>query len=100
MIFIKKPLMISKKQKLLIKKLIDVTKAKVAEKINNVSNITDFKEKKVTKSITKPKPNVKNSKYVLPPVKLLKLGNSVSTSKKLLQETAKDLNKFIKRTWC
>ena len=78
------------------KKINRLTKAKVAEKINNVSNITDFKEKKVTKSVTKPKPNVKNSKYVLPPVKLLKLGNAVSTSKKLLQETAKDLTNLLK----
>ena len=78
------------------KKINRLTKAKVAEKINNVSNITDFKEKKVSKSITKPKQNVKNSKYVLPPVKLLKLGNAVSTSKKLLQETAKDLTNLLK----
>jgi S-DNA-T family DNA segregation ATPase FtsK/SpoIIIE len=78
------------------KKINRLTKAKVAEKINNVSNITDFKEKKVTQSITKSKPNVKNSKYVLPPVKLLKLGNAVSTSKKLLQETAKDLTNLLK----
>ena len=78
------------------KKINRLTKAKVAEKINNVSNITDFKEKKVTKSVTKPKSNVKNSKYVLPPVKLLKLGNAVSTSKKLLQETAKDLTNLLK----
>ena len=78
------------------KKTNRLTKAKVAEKINNVSNITDFKEKKVSKSITKPKQNVKNSKYVLPPVKLLKLGNAVSTSKKLLQETAKDLTNLLK----
>jgi S-DNA-T family DNA segregation ATPase FtsK/SpoIIIE len=74
-----------------------LTKAKVAEKINNVSNITDFKDKKASKTKkTTPKPNVKNSKYVLPPVKLLKLGNSVSTSKKLLQETAKDLTNLLK----
>ena len=74
-----------------------LTKAKVAEKINNVSNITDFKDKKVSKTKkTTSKPNVKNSKYVLPPVKLLKLGNSVSTSKKLLQETAKDLTNLLK----
>jgi S-DNA-T family DNA segregation ATPase FtsK/SpoIIIE len=74
-----------------------LTKAKVAEKINNVSNITDFKDKKDSKTKkTTPKPNVKNSKYVLPPVKLLKLGNAVSTSKKLLQETAKDLTNLLK----
>ena len=74
-----------------------LTKAKVAEKINNVSNITEFKDKKASKTKrTSPKPNVKNSKYVLPPVKLLKLGNSVSTSKKLLQETAKDLTNLLK----
>ena len=74
-----------------------ITKAKVAEKINNVSNITDFKDKKASKTKkTTPNPNVKNSKYVLPPVKLLKLGNAVSTSKKLLQETAKDLTNLLK----
>ena len=74
-----------------------LTKAKVAEKINNVSNITEFKDKKASKTKkTTPKPNVKNSKYVLPPVKLLKLGSSVSTSKKLLQETAKDLTNLLK----
>ena len=74
-----------------------LTKAKVAEKINNVSNITDFKDKKASKTKkTTTKPSVKNSKYVLPPVKLLKLGNSVSTSKKLLQETAKDLTNLLK----
>jgi len=74
-----------------------LTKAKVEEKINNVSNITDFKDKKDSKAKkTTPKPNVKNSKYVLPPVKLLKLGNAVSTSKKLLQETAKDLTNLLK----
>ena len=78
------------------KKINRLTKSKVAEKINNVSNITDFKEKKVTKSISKQKSNVKNTKYVLPPVKLLKLGNAVSTSKKLLQETAKDLTNLLK----
>jgi len=73
-----------------------LTKAKVEEKINNVSNITDFKDKKDSKAKkTTPKPNVKNSKYVLPPVKLLKLGNAVSTSKKLLQETAKDLTNLL-----
>ena len=86
-----------KKQEVPSKKTNRLTKAKVAEKINNVSNITDFKDKKASKTKkTTPKPNVNNSKYVLPPVKLLKLGNSVSTSKKLLQETAKDLTNLLK----
>ena len=71
---------------------------KIKQKESNVSDITDFKEKKTT--ITKPK-NVKNkvnnkTEYKLPPVKLLKSGSSVSTSKKLLQETASDLTKLLK----
>ncbi len=70
---------------------------KIKQKASNVSDITDFKEKKTT---TKPK-NVKNkvnnkSEYKLPPVKLLKSGSSVSTSKKLLQETASDLTQLLK----
>ena len=71
---------------------------KIKEKVSNVSNITDFKEKKPKTS--KPK-NVKNkvnnkTEYKLPPVKLLKSGSSVSTSKKLLQETANDLTQLLK----
>ena len=71
---------------------------KIKQKESNVSDITDFKEKKTT--ITKPK-NVKNkvnnkTEYKLPPVKLLKSGSSVSTSKKLLQETASDLTQLLK----
>jgi len=71
---------------------------KIKEKVSNVSDITDFKEKKPKTS--KPK-NVKNkvnnkTEYKLPPVKLLKSGSSVSTSKKLLQETANDLTQLLK----
>ncbi len=71
---------------------------KIKEKASNVSAITDFKEKKTNTS--KPK-NVKNkvnnkTEYKLPPVKLLKSGSSVSTSKKLLQETANDLTQLLK----
>ena len=71
---------------------------KIKEKVSNVSDITDFKDKKTNTS--KPK-NVKNkvnnkTEYKLPPVKLLKSGSSVSTSKKLLQETANDLTQLLK----
>ena len=71
---------------------------KIKEKASNVSDITDFKDKKPKTS--KPK-NVKNkvnnkTEYKLPPVKLLKSGSSVSTSKKLLQETANDLTQLLK----
>jgi len=78
-------------------KKIDSVKAKVSASVTNVSNITDLQDKKNTlkqKSVKKAK--VKNVSYVLPPTKLLKLGNSVSTSKKLLQETAKDLTNLLK----
>ncbi len=37
-----------------------------------------------------------NSKYILPPLKLLKSGSAVSTSKKLLQQTATDLTNLLK----
>ena len=71
---------------------------KIKEKVSNVSDITDFKEK--TPKTSKPK-NAKNkvnnkTEYKLPPVKLLKSGSSVSTSKKLLQETANDLTQLLK----
>ncbi len=47
----------------------------------------------INKSNTKIK---KTNKYVLPPLKLLKSGSSVSTSKKLLQQTATDLTNLLK----
>jgi len=40
--------------------------------------------------------NQKNNKYVLPPLKLLKSGSTMSTSKKLLQQTATDLTNLLK----
>ena len=73
-------------------------KTKNVKKENNISDFTDFKQKKI-----KPLTSSKNSKqksdtrdYKLPPVSLLKRGSSVSTSKKLLQETAKDLTQLLK----
>ena len=46
---------------------------------------------------SKAKPNKKKStNYVLPPLKLLKSGTDVSTSKKLLQQTATDLQNLLK----
>ncbi len=76
-------------------KNIDSGKNKLKEKVENVSNFTDFKQKKV-KSISKVNNKTKSSKdYKLPPVSLLKQGSSLSTSKKLLQETAKDLTQLL-----
>jgi len=47
--------------------------------------------------LNKSKTKSKNSnKYILPPLKLLKSGSSVSTSKKLLQQTATDLTNLLK----
>ena len=61
------------------------------------------KEVKSKKSISKEpslpqlkKQNRKSSSYVLPPLKLLKMGTDVSTSKKLLQQTATDLQNLLK----
>ena len=47
----------------------------------------------LNKSKTK---KINSNKYVLPPLKLLKSGSSVSTSKKLLQQTATDLTNLLK----
>ena len=71
---------------------------KIKKKASNVSDITDFKEKKITTIKPKNVINKVNNKteYKLPPVKLLKSGSSVSTSKKLLQETASDLTQLLK----
>ena len=76
-----------------------VTKVKtpLTKKIeDNVTEFTKFKnnkDKKVSKVI---KPITKKSEYILPPVKLLKLGSSVASSKKLLQQTAADLTQLLK----
>ena len=69
---------------------------KIKEKVSNVSDIKDFKDKKTQTTEPKAKKQSKSSTYTLPPVKLLKNGSSVSTSKKLLQETANDLTQLLK----
>ena len=69
-------------------------KIKLKEKVENVSNFTDFKQKKV-KSTSKVKESKSSKAYKLPPISLLKQGSSLSTSKKLLQETAKDLTQLL-----
>ncbi len=71
---------------------------KIKEKVTNVSDFSEFKNKKqvVKPTQSKTKPPVSNTEYVLPPLKLLKLGSAVSTSKKLLQETASDLTRLLK----
>ena len=68
---------------------------KIKDKVENISNFTDFKQKKVVSS-SKNNTKTKSSKeYKLPPVSLLKQGSSLSTSKKLLQQTAKDLTQLL-----
>ncbi len=54
----------------------------------NISTKKDEKKYKIS--------NQKNNKYVLPPLKLLKSGSTMSTSKKLLQQTATDLTNLLK----
>jgi len=70
--------------------------SKIKEKVSNVSDIKDFKDKKTQTTKPKAKKQSKSGTYTLPPVKLLKNGSSVSTSKKLLQETANDLTQLLK----
>ena len=77
------------------------------EQLNtNVVTLKKEKSKKTVKSQVseKSKPvkskakstKKKSSNYVLPPLKLLKSGTDVSTSKKLLQQTATDLQNLLK----
>ena len=78
-------------------------------KEDSKTNVVTLKKEKSKKSVksevtekpnavkSKVKPNKKKSKnYVLPPLKLLKSGTDVSTSKKLLQQTATDLQNLLK----
>ncbi len=65
-------------------------KTKKSSKNNKVENtVVTKKETKITKSKNK-------NKYILPPLKLLKNGSSITTSKKLLQQTATDLTNLLK----
>jgi len=75
-----------------------LTSEKLKEKVSNVSDIKEFKQNKstVTKSKKVSNKGKNKTQYTLPPVKLLKNGSSVSTSKKLLQETASDLTQLLK----
>ena len=78
-------------------------------KEDSKTNVVTLKKEKSKKSVksevtekpkavkSKSKPNKKKStNYVLPPLKLLKSGTDVSTSKKLLQQTATDLQNLLK----
>ena len=78
-------------------------------KEDSKTNVVTLKKEKSKKSVksevtekpkavkSKAKPNKKKStNYVLPPLKLLKSGTDVSTSKKLLQQTATDLQNLLK----
>ena len=63
---------------------------------NNVRNISDHKQNKLKKKNYKNKTKTnKTITYKKPPLKLLKSGNSSSTSKKLLQNTAADLTVLL-----
>ena len=53
------------------------------------------KDQKLGKKVNNSK-NKETSKYTLPPLKLLKNGSAMSTSKKLLQQTATDLTNLLK----
>ena len=74
------------------------------EEIND--NVLELKTKsQKTKLLNKKEPKVEkksnnkskqSSKYTLPPLKLLKNGSAMSTSKKLLQQTATDLTNLLK----
>ena len=74
------------------------------EKIND--NVLELKTKsQKTKLLNKKEPKVEkksnnkskqSNKYTLPPLKLLKNGSAMSTSKKLLQQTATDLTNLLK----
>ena len=74
------------------------------EEIND--NVLELKTKsQKTKLLNKKEPKVeqksnnkskKSNKYTLPPLKLLKNGSAMSTSKKLLQQTATDLTNLLK----
>ena len=74
------------------------------EKIND--NVLELKTKSQnTKLLNKKEPKLEkksnnkskqSSKYTLPPLKLLKNGSAMSTSKKLLQQTATDLTNLLK----
>ena len=74
------------------------------EEINN--NVLELKTKsQKTKLLNKKEPKVEkksnnkskqSNKYTLPPLKLLKNGSAMSTSKKLLQQTATDLTNLLK----
>ena len=78
-------------------------------KEDSKTNVVTLKKEKSKKSVKsevteKPKPvkskakpsKKKSNNYVLPPLKLLKRGTDVSTSKKLLQQTATDLQNLLK----
>ena len=74
------------------------------EQIND--NVLELKTKsQKTKLLNKKEPKVEkksnnkskqSNKYTLPPLKLLKNGSAMSTSKKLLQQTATDLTNLLK----
>ncbi len=70
----------------------NVLELKTKKRESKSSNVQDHKSDKKTKRINS-KPS---SKYKLPPLNLLKSGSGMSTSKKLLQQTAADLTNLLK----
>jgi len=72
-------------------------KSSLTKKIeDNVTEFSTFKIKKESPKSKTIKPITKKSEYILPPIKLLKLGTEVTSSKKLLQQTAADLTQLLK----
>ena len=69
---------------------------KLKPKKKSVSSEENIKTKKDNKVANKLSPAKKSSTYKLPPVSLLEKGSSVSSSKKLLQQTATDLTNLLK----
>ena len=72
----------------------NVLKLKPKKKsVSSKENIISKKDNEVANKLSSPK---KSSTYKLPPVSLLEKGSSVSSSKKLLQQTATDLTNLLK----
>ena len=61
--------------------------------VSSEENVITKKDNKVANKLS---PAKKSSTYKLPPVSLLEKGSSVSSSKKLLQQTATDLTNLLK----
>ena len=84
---------INEEDKNLKENVLKLNTKKVNKKKNESFEVIP-KDKKNIKKYKTPQKN--NNNYLLPPLKLFKSGSSVSTSKKLLQQTATDLTNLLK----